>query len=738
MRLRQVREGLKEGSSRIGGTVSCLPSQWVCDLAAERRKILAHGASRGLRIAPRQSAPVGAKERRETDSLRPSRAGCCRSPLTHGSRRGLDSGAPTGLLIRFPLIREDPQKRDGNRSLTVAALFGWRGSLSLVRNAGKCSSMGGCCDGRQGKGEAMPSSYNARMSPSRCTCRSLFLVALLTLVAQPSAAHAQKMYFAAYDNIFRANLDGTNIECLLNFLLSGSSCQPWGIALDVPAGKMYWTDYLLKRLRRANLDGTGMEDLDITCVGSPTAIALDLSGGKLYWAEKLTQGDDVAIGGTIRRADLGGGEAETLLDGFAIDAIALDIGRGKLYWVAETVVGRANLDGSEIERLVDTPSVTRTGLAFDPTAAEVYIATGRGDGFHIWAVGPNGFGARGTHPNATAPPGTIQHVGIDSTPIPWPMREVPGLPTIGCVRPGGVALDISDGRVYWTCTCPGKWSHDTGVPQTRCSVRIQRSRLDGSEVEDLVYGEGICVVNGIALDLTPTREAGLVGHIGKTPFALAGGCGLAAIGTILLCRRGLRRRRQSGRAVSGHVAAAIPEKTYGRSGRRLRKAGICTCALLFGLWISSTLVTVFYMGWGFSVGLGGGEFRLDLKKQPPPADMKGRLVSWFVQPGFEWRRLKGWSNALAKPTWQNWSFALGLSLPRREKYASTTRLVTPLWLPTALVAATTVFLIWRDRRRKPPGHCRSCGYNLTGNVSGICPECGVAVDESSANNPQAP
>ena len=47
----------------------------------------------------------------------------------------------------------------------------------------------------------------------------------------------------------------------------------------------------------------------------------------------------------------------------------------------------------------------------------------------------------------------------------------------------------------------------------------------------------------------------------------------------------------------------------------------------------------------------------------------------------------------------------------------------PLWIPLLLTMIPTTFLCWRDNRR-PPGHCASCGYNLTGNVSGVCPECG--------------
>ena len=50
----------------------------------------------------------------------------------------------------------------------------------------------------------------------------------------------------------------------------------------------------------------------------------------------------------------------------------------------------------------------------------------------------------------------------------------------------------------------------------------------------------------------------------------------------------------------------------------------------------------------------------------------------------------------------------------------------PLWIPFVLVMVPTVFCIWRDRRVIPPGHCKKCRYDLEGNVSGICPECGTA------------
>lgn len=49
----------------------------------------------------------------------------------------------------------------------------------------------------------------------------------------------------------------------------------------------------------------------------------------------------------------------------------------------------------------------------------------------------------------------------------------------------------------------------------------------------------------------------------------------------------------------------------------------------------------------------------------------------------------------------------------------------PGWLPFLLFALPTGFLFWSDhRRRMRAGCCEKCGYNLTGNTSGKCPECG--------------
>lgn len=56
---------------------------------------------------------------------------------------------------------------------------------------------------------------------------------------------------------------------------------------------------------------------------------------------------------------------------------------------------------------------------------------------------------------------------------------------------------------------------------------------------------------------------------------------------------------------------------------------------------------------------------------------------------------------------------------------SVRRMDIPVWIIAMLVAVPSAWLWYRDRRRAP-GLCIKCGYDLRGNASGVCPECGSA------------
>ncbi len=53
--------------------------------------------------------------------------------------------------------------------------------------------------------------------------------------------------------------------------------------------------------------------------------------------------------------------------------------------------------------------------------------------------------------------------------------------------------------------------------------------------------------------------------------------------------------------------------------------------------------------------------------------------------------------------------------------------------PCLLVASLSLFLIFKSKGY-PRGHCQACGYNLTNNTSGTCPECGTACDPGPVKN----
>jgi hypothetical protein len=62
---------------------------------------------------------------------------------------------------------------------------------------------------------------------------------------------------------------------------------------------------------------------------------------------------------------------------------------------------------------------------------------------------------------------------------------------------------------------------------------------------------------------------------------------------------------------------------------------------------------------------------------------------------------------------------------------------TPIWPLAAALALLPLVSLARHVRRRvrargTTGRCPRCGYNLTGNVSGVCPECGAPAATSPA------
>ncbi len=72
-----------------------------------------------------------------------------------------------------------------------------------------------------------------------------------------------------------------------------------------------------------------------------------------------------------------------------------------------------------------------------------------------------------------------------------------------------------------------------------------------------------------------------------------------------------------------------------------------------------------------------------------------------------------WGAMLYEWTWWAWRCDLGPNWC----------FIFPLWVPLVITLPFGIFALRRSRMR--PGYCATCGYDLKGNVSGVCPECGT-------------
>ncbi len=97
----------------------------------------------------------------------------------------------------------------------------------------------------------------------------------------------------------------------------------------------------------------------------------------------------------------------------------------------------------------------------------------------------------------------------------------------------------------------------------------------------------------------------------------------------------------------------------------------------------------------------------------------GVLYFGFVDNSSGWmNRSDGW-NFYIPAEWQWYGFGLPTFRPFHA--------AIPMWVLLLIVAELTLFHYWRRRPPSVDGLCDACQYDLRGNVSGICPECGTVI-----------
>jgi hypothetical protein len=148
-------------------------------------------------------------------------------------------------------------------------------------------------------------------------------------------------------------------------------------------GRLFFLEASVGRILSVNADGSDRKVILSGC-RIPDGLVVDLEAGHIYWTN---MGVPNRNDGSIERADLDGRNRKTIVpegSTFTPKQLHLERKSGKLYWCDREGmrVMRSNLDGSNIETLVDTsngeerPGIDLTkwcvGIAVDPDHGQIY------------------------------------------------------------------------------------------------------------------------------------------------------------------------------------------------------------------------------------------------------------------------------------------------------------------------------------------------------------------------------
>jgi len=253
-------------------------------------------------------------------------------------------------------------------------------------------------------------------------------------------------------------------------------------------GRLILLDLSDDRIVSLNSDGSDRKVVVTEC-RYPDGIALDVAAGHIYWTN---MGVPKLNDGSIERADLDGRNRMTIVPQggtFTPKQLQLEKKSRKLYWCDREGmrVMRANLDGSHIETIVDTsqgdsrpgPDASRwcVGVAVDVDGGKVY-----------WTQkGPDNAGK-----------GRICRAGIDA-PTGQTASNRADIEVLydGLPEPIDLELDLNNRVMYWT----DRGDPPRGNTVNRAPMDPDANGRPGPEIVVTHLMEGI----GIALDLEGDR-----------------------------------------------------------------------------------------------------------------------------------------------------------------------------------------------------------------------------------------
>ena len=142
-----------------------------------------------------------------------------------------------------------------------------------------------------------------------------------------------------------------------------------------------------------------------------------------------------------------------------------------------------------------------------------------------------------------------------------------------------------------------------------------------------------------------------------------------------------------------------------RLGRFLKWAGLAVCGLTLMAWAASGQFTAWYNGRGL-IGVGLARYAFIVGIPSAAASREGYFL---------------WNSQQTIPPEAHW-------LPLVSRTSGGSAVFIPFWLVLAVAGSVAALGCRRQGRRRPQaGRCPGCNYDLRGNTSGRCPECGRGI-----------